>query len=64
MLLGAISIMPFVKTDISTQSRGIITTMQENNDIYSAKYGKLKKLNITENQTVFKGDTLIILNTE
>jgi len=64
MILGAISIMPFVKTDINTQSRGIITTMQENNEIYSAKYGKLKKVNITENQTVFKGDTLIILHAE
>lgn len=64
MLLGALSIMPFVKTDISKQSRGIITTMQENNDIYSAKYGKLKTVNMEENQTVAKGDTLIIIHSE
>jgi len=64
MLLGAMAIIPFVKTDISRQSRGIITTMQENNDIYSSKYGKLSKVNIKENQSVVKGDTLIILHTE
>jgi HlyD family secretion protein len=64
MLLGALSTAPFVKTDISRQSRGIITSMKENNDIFSAKYGKLREVRIKENQTVKTGDTLIILHTK
>ena len=64
MLLGALSTAPFVKTDISRQSRGIITSMKENNNIFSAKYGKLREVRIKENQTVKIGDTLITLHTK
>ena len=61
---GALAAIPFVYMPISTQARGIIRTEFENNQIQSVIYGEVTEINLTENQEVRKGDTLIVLNSE
>jgi HlyD family secretion protein len=55
--------MPFIRIDITRQSRGIIRTEEENNRITSALPGRIEWINLKENQPVEKGDTLLKLNT-
>ncbi|MDD3077946.1 MAG: HlyD family efflux transporter periplasmic adaptor subunit [Paludibacter sp.] len=56
--------LPLVKIDISSQSRGEIRSPYENTTIQSALYGEITSYNMFENQTVTKGDTLLILNSD
>ncbi|MFP4621473.1 MAG: HlyD family secretion protein [Bacteroidales bacterium] len=56
--------LPFIRISITTQSRGIIRSANENNNISSAYPGRIEHINLQENQPVSLGDTLIILNTE
>lgn len=64
VLLIGIGVTPFIKIEITTQSRGIIRSPQENNLLQSAIYGEVKKVSITENCRVVVGDTLMLINTE
>lgn len=57
------SSLPFINISVTTQSRGIIRSEKENNSISSAYHGRIELINIQENQPVFMGDTLIMLNT-
>lgn len=63
-LLFAFALLPIIKVDVSKQSRGIIRTMQNNNPIYSSKYGKVVYQKLAENLPVSKGDTLMIIDSE
>lgn len=63
-LIGFIASLPFIKVDISTQSRGVIRAKLDNNQLIPAVYSRIEWLNISENQSVKKGDTLVILNSE
>ena len=56
--------LPFIYIDISTQSRSIVRTPNENNILQSAVYGEIKEVNIYENKIVSVGDTLIGLKTD
>ena len=58
VLIGFFACLPIIKIDISSQSRGILRTAQENIPISSLVSGKLTYVNATNNQTVLKGDTL------
>jgi HlyD family secretion protein len=66
-VLGAFIIifssLPFIHISISKQSRGIIRSAKANNSISSACSGRIEEINLKENQKVFTGDTLIVLNT-
>nr|WP_319399631.1 HlyD family efflux transporter periplasmic adaptor subunit [uncultured Carboxylicivirga sp.] len=53
--------LPLIKVDVSTQSRGTIKTADKISPISSGLTGKITYLNISENQTVHQGDTLLIL---
>jgi HlyD family secretion protein len=55
--------LPFIKVDISTQSRGVIRTSMENTLLQSPVYGEVIEYRIHENKAVSAGDTLIIFNT-
>lgn len=55
--------MPFINISVTTQSRGIIRSKKENNSISSAYAGRIELINLQENQSVYVGDTLIVLNT-
>jgi HlyD family secretion protein len=60
----AISLLPFIYVQVSTQARGMIRTSNENNPLQSAVYGEITKINISENAEVRRGDTLLVLNSE
>jgi len=64
IVAGVIVAFPFVYVPITTQARGIIRTEFENNQIQSVVYGEITQINLTENQEVKKGDTLLVLNSE
>lgn len=59
VIIVAISVLPMVNVDITVQSRGIIRSKEEANKILSPITGQIKKIAISENQQVQKGDTLI-----
>jgi multidrug resistance efflux pump len=56
--------LPLIYVDISTQSRGIVRAKLDNNQLIPAVYSRIEWMNISENQMVRKGDTLMILNSE
>ncbi len=53
----------FITVDVNVQARGIITTKEKTNIVYTSVYGKIKKINIYENTYVKKGDTILIIDT-
>lgn len=63
-IVTALVLTPFIKIDVTVQSRGIIRSKYENNSVQAAVYGEIEKINIQNNQTVSAGDTLIVLNTK
>lgn len=56
-----LALTPFIKIDITIQSRGIIRSKNNNNFIQSAVYGEIEEINIENDQIVNKGDTLLVL---
>lgn len=60
----ALASLPFIKVDISTQSRGVIRTPMENTILQSSVQGEVTAYRLHENASVVEGDTLIIFNTE
>lgn len=64
VLLILIILLPFIKIDLSTQSRGIIRSKFENNTLQSVVSAEVDKINLSENLYVHKGDTLIWLRTD
>lgn len=55
---------PFIYVDISSQSRGIIRTPNENNTLQSAINGGITFIDMYENKQVIIGDTLICLRSD
>jgi HlyD family secretion protein len=53
--------LPFIYVSVTTQARGIIRTLNENNPIQTAVYGEIKEIRMFENKQVQKGDTLLFL---
>lgn len=64
LLLLIIALLPIIHVDISTQSRGNIRSVYENNTLQPIVSAEIKKINVTENQTIEKGDTLVWLQTQ
>lgn len=56
----AMRVTPFIKVDVTVQSRGIIRSKYENNTVQLAVYGEIEKINIQNNPTILAGDTLIV----
>jgi len=52
----------YIYLDIYSSARGILNTKKERNQITSLYSGKIKNIYIKENQTVHKGDTLLIVD--
>jgi len=63
-LVSAIGITPFVKVNITTQSKGIIRSATENSNLQVAVYGQVVKNYLEENRMVLTGDTLLVLDTQ
>ncbi len=64
VLITLIISLPFIKIDLSAQSRGIVRSVYDNNTIQSVVSAEVRKTNLRENLPVKKGDTLLWLNTE
>ena len=56
-------LLPIIKVDISSQSRGIIRSRQENVPLATIVSGKLTFLDLKNNQSVTQGDTLLKIST-
>ena len=59
-----IGLLPIIKIDISSQSRGIIRSKTDNVPVTSAVSGKIVALKLKNNALVQKGDTLLIISKE
>lgn len=65
ILLSVIMVLvslPFISLDIYSTARGIIKPKKERNKLISLYSGKIEQINITQNQLVHRGDTLLIIN--
>ena len=58
-LFAFIALLPIIKVDISSQSRGIIRSKTDNVPLTSIVSGKIIWINIKNNKQVTKGDTLL-----
>ena len=60
-LIVFLALLPVIKIDISSQSRGIIRSKTDNVPLTSIVSGKIVSINLKNNSHVTKGDTLIII---
>lgn len=63
-IITALALLPIVKIDISSQSRGIIKSYKDNVPLTTIVSGKIVWQNLKNNQLVIKGDTLIKISKE
>lgn len=61
LIIVFLACLPIIKVDVSSQSRGILRAQQNNIPINTALSGKITYANMVNNQTVSKGDTLLII---
>ena len=59
-----IALLPVIKVDISSQSRGIIRSKTDNVPVTSAVSGKITAIKLKNNLLVQKGDTLLTISKE
>lgn len=62
VLVGTLSALPFIYVDIYTTSRGIITSHEKPVTLFAPVSGRITYFNLLENQSVLKGDTLLVVN--
>lgn len=63
-ILVFIALLPVIKIDISSQSRGIVRSSTDNVPVSSLVNGKVTFIKIKNNQVVQQGDTLIAITQE
>ena len=61
-IFAVLSALPFIKTDVTIRSRGVIRPIVEKIDIRAGVYGDIGKLYLSENQFVSSGDTLLLFD--
>lgn len=64
LLIVAFGLLPFVKVQVTTQSEGVVRSGYEENPIIPVVSGEVVSCRISENQSVNKDDTLLILSTD
>jgi HlyD family secretion protein len=64
MILVAIAILPFIYVDVSVQARGFFQSDIEKQVVYIPLQGKIIYTSIHNGGSVYKGDTLLIIDTE
>jgi len=62
VIIAIIAALPFIKVDIYTSSPGLIKPDKERLTITSLNSGKVISTNLKNNNSVKKGDTLLVLN--
>jgi multidrug resistance efflux pump len=60
-LMTAVSLLPLLKVQVTTQSEGIVRSVYEDNPIVSVVTGEIMFCKIAENLTVRESDTLLII---
>lgn len=60
-ILVFLTLLPFIKVDISSQSRGMVRSTTDNAPLTSLVNGKVTFVNLKNNRLVQKGDTLVKL---
>jgi HlyD family secretion protein len=60
---AAIALLPVIKVDISTQARGVVRSVSENVPIVAVVSGRVVFINLSNNQNIQKGDTLLTVAT-
>lgn len=63
-LLAALVALPYIKLDVTAQSRGLIRSAQDNNAVAAVVAGQVTEVFIKENQKVAAGAVLLKLSTE
>ena len=63
-VIAVLALLPVIKIDISSQSRGIIKSYKENVPLSTIVSGKVVWLQLRNNQSVTKGDTLLKISRE
>jgi multidrug resistance efflux pump len=63
-IILVLALLPIIKIDISSQSRGIIKSYKENVPLATIVSGKIVWLQLKNNQSVTKGDTLLKISTQ
>ena len=58
------SSLPFIYVDVTSQSRGIIRAKEDNVSLATIVQGEVIYVNMANNQTVKKGDTLMIIDSQ
>lgn len=64
MILVGIAILPFVSVDVSVQARGYFQSDIEKQVVYTPIQGKIIYTSIRNGETINKGDTLLVIDTE
>ncbi|MFY8188434.1 MAG: biotin/lipoyl-binding protein [Flavobacterium sp.] len=59
-----LALLPVINVDISSQSRGIIRSKTDNVPLSTVVSGKIVSMNLKNNLSVSKGDTLLIISNE
>lgn len=59
-----LALLPVIKVDISSQSQGIIRSKTDNVPLSTVVSGKIVSINLKNNLSVSKGDTLLIISNE
>ena len=63
-LMVAIGLLPLVNVQVTTQSEGVVRSGYEDNPVIPVVSGEIKTCRIFENQSINKGDTLLIVATD
>ena len=63
-VIVAVALLPIIKVDVTSQSRGIIRSKNDNLKIVPIVSGRVRSVNITNNMPVNIGDTLLIIESE
>jgi HlyD family secretion protein len=63
-LLVFLTLLPVIKVDISSQSRGMVRSTTDNVPLTSLVNGKVTFVNLKNNRLVQKGDTLVKITQE
>lgn len=62
IVLGGILSLPFIYVDVSSRAPGFVRPLGDNVPIISLVSGNIQKINLKNNKTVLKGDTLLMIN--
>lgn len=62
LVFGSIASLPFISVDVSSRAPGFVRPAGDNVPIISLVSGNIQKINLKNNKSVRKGDTLLLIN--